>query len=229
MNQPSDKGRRSLFAVGDDWQSIYQFAGSDVNLTTEFAIRFPYSTTHALDTTYRFNSQIAEIAGDFIIQNPAQLPKELTAHKEQKQKAVTVLAEDKLARCLARVNNTPKPLKVLILGRTHKQKPEQFELWQEEYTNLDFTYMTCHSSKGKEADVVLIVGADENFFPMKERAPHLDAALKSSNEEYPFAEERRLFYVAMTRAKNEVIVSYSHQPSPFVTELLEGDYAIKKK
>lgn len=229
VNQPSDKGRRSLFAVGDDWQSIYQFAGSDVNLTTEFAIRFPYSTTHALDTTYRFNSQIAEIAGDFITQNPAQLPKELTAHKEQKQKAVTVLAEDKLVRCLARVNNTPKPLKVLVLGRTHKQKPEQFELWQEEYINLEFTYMTCHSSKGKEADVVLIVGADENFFPMKERAPHLDAALKSSNEEYPFAEERRLFYVAMTRAKNEVIVSYSHQPSPFVTELLEGDYAIKKK
>ncbi|WP_261817757.1 DNA helicase IV [Vibrio gallicus] len=229
VNQSSDKGRRSLFAVGDDWQSIYQFAGSDVNLTTEFGSRFPFSTTHVLDTTYRFNSQIADVAGEFITQNPAQLAKELHAQHEQKQKAVTVIAQRRLEKCLARVNNSAKPLSVLVLGRTHKQQPELLDEWQEQYSNLQFTFMTCHASKGKEADVVLIVGVDENLFPMKERAPHLDAALKSSNEEFPFAEERRLFYVAMTRAKQEVIISYDHHPSTFATELLEGDYAIKKK
>ncbi|MEZ9708403.1 DNA helicase IV [Vibrio breoganii] len=229
VNQPCDQGRRSLFAVGDDWQSIYQFAGSDVNLTTGFLERFPNAATHHLDTTYRFNSQIADVAGEFILQNPLQLTKTLTAHKQQKQKAVSVVAEAKLEKTLQRVNNTHKPLSVLVLGRTHKDKPSKLKQWQSEYNNLEFNFMTCHSSKGKEADVVLLMGVNEHNFPQKERAPHLDVALKSSNESFPYAEERRLFYVALTRAKQEAIVSYDLQPSPFITELLEGSYAVKKK
>ncbi|OBT13686.1 DNA helicase IV [Vibrio sp. UCD-FRSSP16_10] len=229
INQPSEQGRRSLFAVGDDWQSIYQFAGSDVNLTTRFVERFPYATTHYLDTTYRFNSQIADIAGEFILQNPHQLKKTLTAHKQQKQKAVSVVKESKLQNTLQRINNTPKPLSVLVLGRTHKDEPSQLKQWQNEYTHLQLSFMTCHASKGKEADVVLIMGVNENNFPQKERAPHLDVALKSTNESFPFAEERRLFYVALTRAKQEVVVSYDLQPSVFATELLEGQYSVKKK
>ncbi|MEZ9418786.1 DNA helicase IV [Vibrio breoganii] len=229
VNQPCEQGRRSLFAVGDDWQSIYQFAGSDVNLTTGFLERFPDAATHHLDTTYRFNSQIADVAGEFILQNPLQLTKTLTAHKQQKQKAVSVVVEAKLEKTLQRVNNTHKPLSVLVLGRTHKDKPSKLQQWQSEYSNLEFNFMTCHSSKGKEADVVLLMGVNEHNFPQKERAPHLDVALKSSNESFPFAEERRLFYVALTRAKQEAIVSYDLQPSPFITELLEGSYAVKKK
>ncbi|MPW36227.1 DNA helicase IV [Vibrio sp. B1Z05] len=229
VNQPCEEGRRSLFAVGDDWQSIYQFAGSDVDLTTRFSERFPHATTHYLDTTYRFNSQIADVAGEFIVQNPQQLTKTLTAHKQQKQKAVSVIAEAKLEKTLQRINNTHKPLSVLVLGRTHKDKPALFEQWQSHYENLQLTFMTCHASKGKEADIVLLMGVNENNFPQKERAPHLDVALKSNSDSFPFAEERRLFYVALTRAKQEVIVSYDLQPSVFATELLEGNYAVKKK
>ncbi|CAM3170784.1 DNA helicase IV [Vibrio rarus] len=229
VNQVCEQGRRSLFAVGDDWQSIYQFAGSDVNLTTQFIERFPHATTHFLDTTYRFNSQIAEVAGEFITKNPQQLSKTLIAHNQKKQKSVSVVAEKKLEKLLRRIGNTDISLSVLVLGRTHKDKPKQFAQWQRDYNHLQFTYMTCHASKGKEADIVLVMGVNENNFPQKERAPHLDVALKSSNEAFPFAEERRLFYVALTRAKKEVVVCYDLQPSIFATELLEGAYAVSKK
>ncbi|MGX6678114.1 UvrD-helicase domain-containing protein, partial [Vibrio cholerae] len=74
-----NQGQCNLFAVGDDWQSIYQFAGSDVDLTTGFASRFAHSTVHHLDTTYRFNDQIGAVANRFIQQNPHQLPKTLNS------------------------------------------------------------------------------------------------------------------------------------------------------
>ncbi|MCV5342258.1 UvrD-helicase domain-containing protein, partial [Escherichia coli] len=72
----------TLFAVGDDWQAIYQFAGADVDLITGFKERFVHSTVHHLDTTYRFNNQIGDVANTFVQQNPSQLPKTLNSHKQ---------------------------------------------------------------------------------------------------------------------------------------------------
>jgi DNA helicase-4 len=86
--------------------------------------------------------------------------------------------------------------------------------------------MTCHASKGKEAEYVIIVGVDEGQFPSRVKALHLDGALNSCSDTYPFAEERRLFYVAMTRAKKKVWVSYSGSGSSFVRELTEQGYAV---
>lgn len=223
------EGECNLFAVGDDWQSIYQFAGSDVNLTTDFAQRFPHSTIHELDTTYRFNDQIGAVANAFIQANPNQLPKTLNSHKTQKQKAVTVSPAGSIEKILDQLNRQARTVKtVLMLGRNHYHRPEFLSEWQKRYLSLKMEFMTCHASKGKEADYVFILSVDEGQFPAKIKSMHIDSALTQGADNFPFAEERRLFYVAMTRAKEKVWVTHSAGGSGFVQELLSGDYPVSK-
>ncbi|EGU37559.1 DNA helicase IV [Vibrio sp. N418] len=218
-----------LFAVGDDWQSIYQFAGADVDLTTGFAERFPNSTLHYLDTTYRFNNQLGNVANAFIQQNPNQLEKELKSHKEQKGKAVTLLPMANVEKVLDQLDRKAKTKQtVLILGRNHYHKPELFTDWQKQFNQLDIEFMTCHGSKGKEADYVVIVNVDEGQFPARVKAIHLNGALTQSNDDFAYAEERRLFYVALTRAKKKVWVAYKGSGSTFVKELLNDDYPVNQ-
>lgn len=71
--------RTCLFAVGDDWQAIYRFSGAELALTTGFEQHFGVGEQCALDTTYRFNERIGEIANTFIQQNPYQLKKPLNS------------------------------------------------------------------------------------------------------------------------------------------------------
>ncbi|QMV16487.1 DNA helicase IV [Vibrio spartinae] len=222
----------NLFAVGDDWQSIYQFAGSNVDLTTGFKQRFPASTVTHLDTTYRFNNRLAEVANTFVQSNPQQIPKSLNSLKIQKSNAVALLPQARIEKVIEQLNrkrsakNEVKSL--LILGRNHYHKPELLTAWQKQYQQLDIQFMTCHASKGKEADFVIIVNVDEGQFPTKTKTLHLDDVLTLSNETFPNAEERRLFYVAMTRAREKVWVAYNAGGSTFVKELLEGPYAVSK-
>ncbi|HBL9020084.1 TPA: DNA helicase IV, partial [Enterobacter hormaechei] len=86
----------SLFAVGDDWQAIYRFSGAQLSLTTAFHHYFGEGDRSDLDTTYRFNSRIGEIANRFIQQNPHQLSKPLNSLTSGDKKAVTLLADDQL-------------------------------------------------------------------------------------------------------------------------------------
>lgn len=220
----------NLFAVGDDWQSIYQFAGSDVDLTTDFSARFPHSTVHYLDTTYRFNNQIGMVANEFVQQNPHQLPKTLNSFKNQKQKAVYLAPGNNVEKILDQLNRQANGIKtVLLLGRNHYHKPELLRDWQNQYLSLKMEFMTCHSSKGKEADYVIILAVDEGQFPSRVKTLHLDGALTQPVDAFPYAEERRLFYVAMTRAKEKVWITHSGQGSAFVQELATGDYAVVKQ
>ncbi|MCG9677129.1 DNA helicase IV [Vibrio sp. Isolate24] len=216
-----------LFAVGDDWQSIYEFAGADVDLTTGFSERFPHSTVHYLDTTYRFNNQIGQVANQFIQQNPAQLEKELKSHKEQKSKAVTLAPSNSVEKILDELNRKAKSTQtVLMLGRNHYHKPELLSEWQKQFALLSIEFMTCHASKGKEADFVIVLSVDEGQFPARVKALHIDGALTQTGETFPYAEERRLFYVALTRAKKKVWVTYTGSGSSFVKELVENDYPV---
>ncbi|OEE31305.1 DNA helicase IV [Vibrio genomosp. F10 str. ZF-129] len=219
-----------LFAVGDDWQSIYQFAGSDVDLTTGFEARFPHSTVHYLDTTYRFNSQIGAVANRFILQNPAQMDKTLSSHKEIKQKSVYLASMNRIEKTLDQLNRQAKSKKtVLLLGRNHYHRPELLEEWKKQYRSLELEFMTCHASKGKEADFVLILAVDEGQFPTKVKSLHLNGALTESRDSFAYAEERRLFYVAMTRAKEKVWIFHTGNGSGFVQELSDSDYPIVKQ
>ena len=73
-----------LFAVGDDWQSIYRFTGSDIGAVTRFEEKFPMLkntesgrdfAVNLIKRTYRFNDQIAKVSANFIQKNPYQVPK----------------------------------------------------------------------------------------------------------------------------------------------------------
>ncbi len=226
--QPSHEA--TLFAVGDDWQSIYQFAGSDVDLTTSFESRMPYSTVHHLDTTYRFNDKLGEVANQFIQQNPNQCSKTLNSVKTKAGKSVVIAPSANVEKILDDVNRKASGMKsVLLLGRNHYHKPELLSDWKNRFLSLKLDFMTCHASKGKEADFVIILAVDEGQFPAKVKALHLDGALTQSLDNYAYAEERRLFYVAMTRAKEKVWVTHSGSGSVFVQELLNGDYSIIKQ
>lgn len=94
-------------------------------------------------------------------------------------------------------------MSVLLLGRNHYHKPELLSDWQKRFGLLSIEFMTCHASKGKEADFVIILSVDEGQFPARVKTLHLDNVLTQSGDSYPHAEERRLFYVAMTRAKKK--------------------------
>ncbi|USD68278.1 DNA helicase IV [Vibrio sp. SCSIO 43136] len=226
----SAQQQASLFAVGDDWQAIYRFAGSEVNLTTGFEARFPGATIHSLDTTYRFNNMIGEVASKFVLQNPNQLQKELNSHKTLKQKSVSLIPLSILEESLAKLNEKATTRKeVLLLGRNHYHIPSQLDEWQHQFSNLSLKFMTCHASKGREADVVFILNVDEGQFPAVERQAHLKDAMLSGDDLFPHAEERRLFYVALTRAKEKAFVVYGAHPSGFVDELRTGDYPVIKK
>ena len=73
-----EKSKRcSLFCVGDDWQSIYRFTGSDLRFTNNFSNEFGTSKTTALDKTFRFNQEISDLATSFVTQNPNQQDKEI--------------------------------------------------------------------------------------------------------------------------------------------------------
>ncbi|HIF9373153.1 TPA: DNA helicase IV [Photobacterium damselae] len=228
----SDKAAPTLFAVGDDWQAIYRFAGSDVNLTTDFEERFGATHITQLSTTYRFNNMIGDVANVFVQQNPMQVKKELTSFKKQKKKAVTLLAQDFILQELGQLAKRyeGKQTNVLILGRNNKQRPAKLEAWQEQWPQLNLQYMTCHASKGQEAQYVFIVDVNKGIFPTLDRETGLASILQSRAETYADAEERRLFYVALTRAKKHVYVCANPMNvSPFINELIEDKYPVDNK
>mgnify|MGYP001057947045 FL=1 len=118
----------SLFAVGDDWQAIYRFSGAQLSLTTAFHDYFGEGDRSDLDTTYRFNSRIGEIANRFIQQNPHQMAKPLNSLRAGDKKAVTLLAEDQLEPLLDKLSGYAKPdERILVLARYHHLKPEALE------------------------------------------------------------------------------------------------------
>jgi DNA helicase-4 len=218
----------SVFAVGDDWQSIYQFAGSQIDLTTGFQSLFTHASVHALDRTYRCNSQITAVANQFVQQNPAQLSKSMTSQVNEENCAVFTLEETNLELLLNKLNrDCDLPQSVLLLGRNNYHKPKQLKQWQLQFTQLKLDFLTCHASKGQEADNVVILSCNEKEFPAKQRTEHLKEYLTKSTDTFEYAEERRLFYVALTRARSKVYITHSASPSVFVTELRNGHYNVK--
>ena len=119
---------------------------------------------------------------------------------------------------------------VLVIGRNHHHKPDDFAQWQSAFPAISISYQTVHASKGREADFVLICQVNNGSFPTSVRQEALVDALLTEESGIEYAEERRLFYVALTRAKQSVwILSDSQNPSPFVHELIEGEYPVINK
>lgn len=251
-----------LFAVGDDWQSIYRFSGSDTRYVSHFSEFFGTSTVLELDTGYRYPEELHHLTADFVTRNPEQLKKRLRADRTAGYPCALMrdvrslltfsetLSDDELR--LAR-NRTPqseaykkaiegylaqfakkaaerggKMNRVMILGRRRWENmpaladcPTVAAL-SKAYPSLEIVYRTVHSAKGLEADYVIIVGNEAEIFPSEREGDQIIEAVLPTAEAYPFAEERRLFYVAMTRAKHFLLFLYDgERESLFMSELRE--------
>jgi DNA helicase-4 len=223
----------SLFCVGDDWQSIYRFTGSDVTITKEFEEHFGYTATSVLDKTFRFNNKIGDVASRFVMQNSTQIAKKIQSHNIIEQAAVSLIMTNQdqvgLNAALSAINaKANENVTVLILARFNFRKPD-LSAFKGQYPKLRLQFMSVHASKGNEADYVIVLGMEKgkHGFP-SEKATHplLDLLLPKA-ESFAHAEERRLFYVALTRARQHVyLVSDASKASDFVRELIDKKYEI---
>ena len=228
-----------LFAVGDDWQSIYRFAGSDIAIMREFADHFGHTEQTYLETTFRCADRIAEVATKFVLSNPAQIRKRVRSTRRADGPSVHVglptedlsLLEEALDRIVADAATHDETSTVLLLGRYGHTRPKHMSELRKRHPDLDLTYMTVHGSKGLEADYVVVLGlrAGKYGFPAEiADDPLIDLVLPAA-ETHPHAEERRLFHVAMTRARRAVfLLADRGAPSSFVQELIDGSYDISE-
>ncbi|PSS59194.1 UvrD-helicase domain-containing protein [Pseudomonas sp. BBP2017] len=229
----------SLFCVGDDWQSIFRFTGSDISYTADFERIFGATKSSELKKTFRFNSMIGAVASRFVMQNDRQITKDIKSHTVVDTPTVSLLraplGEDSakaetIEHTLERISQTAKPnSSVYFLARFKFDLPD-LEPLASQYPNLTFKKDSIHSSKGKEADYVIILGLAKGKYGLpSEIVTHpLIEALQPKVEPYPHAEERRLFYVALTRAKHRVyLLCDMMRCSPFVRELIEGKYPLE--
>lgn len=224
-----------FFAVGDDWQSIYRFAGAVPDVLSRFDVHFGAMAINYLTTTFRFNQAIADIASGFIQANSDQLRKTVRARQPDAGASVLLarygsaehmfaLCEACLADCITALSDgrEQRPNTVFILGRYQHQRPPQLEQWQKQFASLAIEFQTVHAAKGLEADVVIVLGLHEgrHGFPSQIKEDPLIALVMPTPESFPYAEERRLFYVAMTRSRHRVyLLADIHEPSQFVVEL----------
>ena len=246
-----------IIAVGDDWQSIYAYAGSDITLFTRFKETFGYGLELRITKTYRNAQEIIDIAGGFIQKNAEQIQKALISPKhisnpviiqtytenvdrkqyEGKGGKFFLLGEtvEKLMKEI--LSENPKS-SILLLGRYgfdgfNLTKSADFQYWEKTgnvtsktFADIEMEFMTVHRAKGLGYDNVIIINAIDSVygFPSKiQDDPVLHYVVKTDRS-IEYAEERRLFYVALTRTKNRVyIVTPQQRPSEFVRELVR-DY-----
>ena len=251
-----------LVCVGDDWQSIYRFTGSDISLFSDFGKFVGEHEKLFIERTYRNSQQLIDISAKFIQQNPQQLAKNPKSTKElgcpvefmsyNQNNAFAVLVEQ--IRQIAR--NYGKDKRILLLGRhgfdldyviylrDDKGKIIKNQLRKEvkkynEVTGelniagiegVNITFITAHKSKGLEADNVIVLNLKNDLygFPNKLTDDPIISLLLSAPEACRFAEERRLFYVALTRTKNKVYLMVSENESLFAKEIKQySNYLIQ--
>jgi len=246
----SDITHAKVVAVGDDWQSIYAFAGSDISLFTRFLELMGSGTELKITHTYRNSQELIDIAGNFVQKNSTQIKKQLISPKHLKDPIQLESYNDEANtyKNLAKaVNNVIGKIlsefgenkSILLIGRYNfdlyrlKMTGEFDELYSnqvrsKQYPKANLTFMTAHSSKGLGYDNVIILNMLESRFgfPSQIEDDPIIKMVTYEDNSIPFAEERRLFYVALTRTKNRVYIAAPlYKPSRFLIELI-NDYQL---
>lgn len=230
-------GNSKLFAVGDDWQAIYRFAGCDVNIFLRFKEFFDDAKLNFITSTHRNSIELQAVIEPFIIANPEQYVKHVKSIKHENL-PVRIIYHDHdkamaLGQALKNLSKIDPEASVLVLGRNyHDIDPilhqddiridKQGNLHSERFPHMNMTYKTVHQSKGLESDYVILISSEnaQNGFPNKMEDDCLLELLLGEKEGFEFAEERRLFYVALTRTRSIVYILCDKQkPSVFIKEI----------
>jgi len=197
-------GEKNLFVVGDDWQAIYGFRNARVEYILGMKKYFPHLVTHKLTINYRSRSEIVSLSNKFIKGNKKRTRKKLVSAKGRGGKVrhyfvSSVAEEHELVKKLLEAEQG----ETAVLFRNNSQSVALLQRFPEIELRKDTFLMTMHSSKGLEFDTVIIIGVDDAVIPDKNNA---------------IEEERRLFYVALTRAKERLYI-ISRENSRFGKEL----------
>lgn len=218
-----------LFCVGDDWQSIYGFRGSNVDYIVNFDKHFPNAEVIALDINYRSSDNIVGASNEVIKHNKNKLEKDVKASKRSEHKIVVHASDDEdnaVNYCIARVDELQKegyaPVDILFLYRRSKM----FFPYQNAFKALGLRVAnkTIHAAKGLEAKAVFIIGLSDGKggFPDIWLEDRLFQVIKEANHDLLMEEERRLFYVAITRAKEKLfLITVRGSESRFLKEIPE--------
>ena len=233
-----------LFCVGDDWQSIYRFAGSDIGYILHFSQYWGDSELSRIETTYRFSQRLIDISGDFIMENPNQIKKYIRSGNDSEKLVIGRIdgyTENASIRfMIEKIESLPKDSSVFFIGRyqfdvdllrnsdlltlKYDNEKQINRVYLKGRNDLKMAYYTAHRSKGLQADYVFIINnrATHMGFPSKVQNPPLVELLLEQADQYPDAEERRLFYVALTRARKKVyLLTSGKNVSSFAGELID--------
>ena len=195
-----------VFVVGDDWQSIYRFSGCNLNLFVNFNQYFRNSEYYYLRYTYRNSNELIHVSSQFIMKNKKQLTKNIESHKNL-DKPIVITFNFSVEEVINLIGND----KILILGRNNA-----------DINNIEWeNKLTIHRSKGLEEDNVILVNSDS--IPSRVPNEKILRFVLNDKDYIPYEEERRLFYVALTRTREKIYIMVNKSISPFVKELMR-DY-----
>lgn len=230
-----NKTNANLMVVGDDWQSIYGFTGCTLEIFLNFEKYYGFTKKVIIDNTYRNSQELIDIAGKFIMKNNYQLKKNLKSNKHNlspiKMIEYAYDFNEKLEELLTNIYNENKSA-VMILGRNNNDinkisKGTNFIVKDNciTYTKLPnqkIYFLTVHRSKGLEEENVILINAEDKLmgFPNKMIDDQVLKYVKNYKEYYTYEEERRLFYVALTRTKNTIYIMVNNSlESVFIKEI----------
>lgn len=203
-----------IFFVGDDYQSIYRFSGLDLNIFLNIQKYIPTIKILKLFQNYRNNQETINLANKFIMKNNKQIPKTTICQKNLKKPVKIIYFTNKqtiIKKLTPQLFGT-----TLIIGRNNKDK-EEYNIKESE--NIKF--LTVHKAKGLEFDNTIIINLENktNGFPSRIPNPKLLDKIISTDS-FKDEEERRLFYVALTRSKNYTyLIVPKDNPSVFIKEI----------
>lgn len=223
----------NLIVVGDDYQSIYGFSGCDLSLflglnNSDFEVI-------RIINSYRSSQELINVACKFVNKDKLLINKELKSCKSISKPVKIVYYKNikndfkKLMEYLV-INNINN---IMILGRNNNSIYEVtsdkviFGNNKLHYKDNEMIYYTVHKSKGLESDNVVIISLydGEYGFPCKIKNDKVLNLVMRDMQKNSYNEERRLFYVALTRSKNNVYLYTSlYNPSIFVNEIIVNSY-----
>lgn len=226
-----------LFCVGDDWQSIYGFRGSEVDYIVNFERHFPPARVITLDVNYRSTQTIVGASNEVIRHNKFQIDKDVRAYKQTPSKIQIYRAREiekdgvdyMVEKVSGLLNEGTLPEDILVLYRRSKMWWPYRDALRAE--GLRVTARTIHASKGLEAKAVFIIGLTDGSggFPDIWLDDAVFRVVKDVKYDRLMEEERRLFYVALTRAKDELfLITQMGSESRFIDEIPAAFYAVNK-